>query len=218
MPEESFISISEASQILGVSETALRQWTDEGKIKAFVTPGGHRRYSKVELKKFVGTHRRMLGVEDLVIELEDTALLHREIDRRFLEGTVWYNNLTDESKRRLAELGRRVLDLIIKYIGEPSKRGEATELAHQVGRDFGETLAGQGLALTTSVEAFIAHRDPLLNATTHLMKRKEAFSGRVVEAIPLVTHIMDEALVALVAAHQHYRNRNQNQLNEGSSN
>ncbi len=45
-----------------------------------------------------------------------------------------------------------------------------------------------------------------MNAATHLMKKKEAFTGRVVEAIPLMAHILDEALVALVASHQQLRN------------
>jgi hypothetical protein len=45
-----------------------------------------------------------------------------------------------------------------------------------------------------------------MNAATHLMKKREAFTGRVVEAIPMVAHVMDEALVALVAVHQRYHN------------
>ncbi len=45
-----------------------------------------------------------------------------------------------------------------------------------------------------------------MNATAHLMRKREAFTGRVVESISLVAHVMDEALVSLVAAHQQYRN------------
>ncbi len=205
MTEESLISISEASQILGVSEATLRQWTDEGKTKAFITPGGHRRYSKAELKKFIGSHPRMLGIKDLVVELEDTTKLHREIARQFLEATPSYNNLSEESRGHLADLGRHLLNLIIRYLTEPSKREEITELARNVGHDYGETLALLGLTLTDSVEAFVAHRDPITNAATHLMRKREAFTGRVVEAIPLVAHIMDKALVSLVASHQGYR-------------
>lgn len=77
------VSIHEASSILGVSEAALRYWTDEGKVKAFVTPGGHRRYSKSELKKFVTSHKKMIGIKDLVTELDDTAQQHRDIVRTF---------------------------------------------------------------------------------------------------------------------------------------
>ena len=44
-----------------------------------------------------------------------------------------------------------------------------------------------------------------MNTVTHLMQKREAFTGRIVEAIPMLTHVMDEALIALMAAHQQYR-------------
>ncbi len=202
MDQESLISISKASHMLGVSEAALRQWTDEGKLRAFITPGGHRRYLKADLKKLMSQHTRILGVKDLVIELEDTARLHREIGQASLENTSWFNKLNQESQERLADIGRRLLNLIVKYIAEPSKREETIKLVRDVGYDHGKALADLGLPLVDSVEAFILHRNPIMNATAHLVRRKEAFTGRIVEAIPLVAHVMDEALVALVAAHQ----------------
>ena len=205
MAQESLVSISEASHLLGVSEAALRQWTDEGKITAFITPGGHRRYSKTGLKKFISSHQKVLGIKDLVIELEDTVRLHREIAKTSLDTTSWYNKLSDESKAQLAVLGRRLLKLIIRYITVPSKREETIKLAIGVGQGFGGTLAKLGLPLTDSVEAFILHRNPIMNATTHLMKKREAVTGRVVEAIPLVARVMDETLVSLVSAHQQYQ-------------
>ena len=206
MSEEPMLSISEASQMLGVSDASLRQWTDEGKIKAFITPGGHRRYSRAELKKFTDSHPRMLGIKDLVVELEETVRVHREIARISLKKTPWYRELNEESQEQIAGQGRRILSLIIRYVTEPSKREEISHQVQDVGHDIGETLAKSGLPLIDSVEAFILHRDPILNATTHLLKRKEAFTDRVVNAIPLVARIMDEALVALIATHQQYRN------------
>jgi len=206
MEHEESVGISEASRFLGVSEAALRQWTDEGKVKAFVTPGGHRRYFRNELKKFVSTHPRMLGVKDLVSELEETVEMHREIARKSLSSAAWYKKLTQESQDYFADLGHRLLGLIVKYISEPSKREETIRLAQEVGHNMGETLATHGLPLADSVEAFLMHREPVINASTNLLKKREAFTGRVVDAIPLAIHVIDEALVALVAAHQQYRN------------
>ncbi len=217
MTEQSLISISEASHILGVSEVTLRQWTGEGKIRAFITPGGHRRYSRAELKKFTTSSRKVLGIKDLVVELEDTVRLHREIARAHLNTTSWYNKLSQESQEHLADLGRRFLNLIIRYITEPSKREETMKLTRDIGHSYGETLAKLGLPLTDSVEAFILHRDPIMNAATHLMRKKEAFSGRVVESIPLVAHVMDKALVSLVAAHQQYREMFQSEPKGGAA-
>ena len=217
MKQEPLLIISEASQMLGVSETALRQWTDEGKIKAFITPGGHRRYARAELKKFMSSRPRTLDIKDLAVELEETAPQHREIARSSLKNTDWYNKLNEESQAHLADLGRRMLNLIIKYITEPSRRKETNRLVRDVGRDHGETLARLELPLTDSVEAFLLHRDPIMNAATHLMRKREAFTGRVVKAIPMVAHIMDESLVALVAAHQQYHNGIQTDSAGGTS-
>ena len=206
MDQQPLVTISEASQILGVSEAALRQWTDEGKIKAFITPGGHRRYAKADLKKFMSSHHRVLGIKDLVIELENTTNLLGEVARTSPSTTVWYNKLSKDSQEDLARLGRSLLNLIVRYVTEPAKREETVELARDVGRGFGETLAKSGLPLINSVEAFILNRYPIMNAATHLLQKREAFTRRVVEAIPLVAQVMDEALVSLVEAHQQYRN------------
>lgn len=206
MEQEESIGISEASRFLGVSEASLRQWTDEGKIKAFVTPGGHRRYFRNELKKFISAHPKMLGVKDVVSELEETVETHREIARKSLNSVTWFNKLTQEARDYFADLGRCLLGLIVKYISEPSKREETLRLAREVGQGMGKTLATHGLPLADSVEAFLMHREPIINASTNLLKKREAFTGRVVDAIPLAIHVIDEALVALVAAHQQYRN------------
>ena len=208
MSERSLISISEASHMLGVSETTLRQWTDEGKIRAFITPGGHRRYNKAELRSFTGKQQRVHGIKDLVNRIEDTPQLHRELAHTHFSATSWYNKLDAESQRHLAESGKQLLHLVTRYITEPLKQKEVEELARNIGDNFGEQVAKLGLSLTESLEAFMLHRNPVVNAATDLMKRREALNERAVEALPLVTHIMDETLIALVAAYQQHRNNN----------
>jgi excisionase family DNA binding protein len=203
--QEPLISISEASHALGVNEATLRQWTDEGKIKAFITPGGHRRYSTADLKNLMASPTKTHGIKDLVTELEDTTQIHRDIARSFLKNTSWYDNLDAAYQLRLAELGRNLLGLIIRYISEPPKREDTLRLVREVGGGFGGTLAEVGLPLTDSVEAFMLHRKPIMQATTYLIRKKENVNGRIVDAIPLAAQVMDEALLSLVSAHQHYR-------------
>ena len=43
------VPISEASKILGVAQSTLRRWEDEGKITPTRTANGHRRYDIAEL-------------------------------------------------------------------------------------------------------------------------------------------------------------------------
>ena len=83
----------------------------------------------------------MLGIEDLVGECADNAQLHREIGRKHLSTTSWYHQLWQETQGHLGDLGRRLLDLIIRYITERSKREEIAEQARNIGREHGEMLA-----------------------------------------------------------------------------
>jgi excisionase family DNA binding protein len=47
-----WLTVREAARIIGVSQPTLRKWTDDGRIPAFKTPGGHRRYLRSEVQEF----------------------------------------------------------------------------------------------------------------------------------------------------------------------
>ena len=207
--QEEIVSISEASHILGVNEATLRQWTDEGKLKAFITPGGHRRYSRADLKKFTTSSRKTLGIKDLAVEIEDTSILHREIARKFLDDNPNFLQPGLGFHKHLAELGRGLLDLVVKYVGEPSKRQETLVAAREIGAGFGGTLAEMGLPLTDSVAAFLSHRDPFMKAAVHIISKRELVRGSIMEAIPMANRFIDEALISMIAAHQQYTSKNE---------
>lgn len=199
------MGIRDACQILGVSENALRQWTDDGKIRAFVTPGGHRRYDVAHLKRFVGARQRSAGIKDLAAELRETVGPLREVARASLSEKSWYSKLDTELQESLASLGRSLLRTIVSYCTDVSKREQTAQAARHIGLELGERLASIGLPLTDAVEIFILHRDPIMNAATQVMKRREAATGRFIDAIPLVARVMDEALLSLVVGYQQYR-------------
>ena len=45
-PPRTWLTIHEASDLVGVSSATLRRWTEAGDVEAFVTPGGHRRFAR----------------------------------------------------------------------------------------------------------------------------------------------------------------------------
>lgn len=51
---DKLVSIKEASKILGIRTTTLREWCNAGKIEAIRTMGNHRRFRIGELAKFRG--------------------------------------------------------------------------------------------------------------------------------------------------------------------
>jgi len=199
------LGIREASQLLGVSAATLRQWTDEGNLKAFVTPGGHRRYSREELKEFMNSRENLLGVKDLVGKLEKTAEMHREIGSAFMHSSSWYERMGEEKKKHLAVLGRQVLDLLRYYVASPLKNDEVLAEAREIGKRFGNILADEGVSLTDSVKAFLSHRDPVTRIVTEMLRKKEIVGESILKAVPLIEQVMDSALVSLVEAHQMHK-------------
>ncbi len=204
--ENALVGISEASRFLGVSEPTLRLWTDEGIIPAFVTPGGHRRYAKAELQKFINFHQKMLGIRDFATKLEDTAPQHREIGLTLMQSVPGYQELDRDTQQQFARLGRGFLDAIIKHISDPPPKSQTPLEIKDIGYRFGELTGRLGMTLADSVQAFISHRSLIVSATADLIKRGEAGSHLFADTIPLVDRALDDALVSLVAAYQHNHN------------
>ena len=48
-----WLSIHDASRLLGVHIGTLREWTDAGILPSYRTPGGHRRFSASDLDSFL---------------------------------------------------------------------------------------------------------------------------------------------------------------------
>jgi excisionase family DNA binding protein len=46
---------SQAARYLGVSLATVRRWTDAGHIACYRTPGGQRRFSRVQLDDFIAS-------------------------------------------------------------------------------------------------------------------------------------------------------------------
>src|ERR1041385_9363317 len=51
--EPEWLTLGQAARFLGVAQSTIRKWSDQGRVPAFYTPGGHRRYRRADLDKFL---------------------------------------------------------------------------------------------------------------------------------------------------------------------
>jgi excisionase family DNA binding protein len=51
--EAEWLTLGQAARFLGVAQSTLRKWSDQGRVPAFYTPGGHRRYKRSDLERFL---------------------------------------------------------------------------------------------------------------------------------------------------------------------
>src|SRR5437773_7990903 len=80
-----WLMLGQAAKYLGVAQSTIRKWSDLGRVPAFYTPGGHRRYRRRDLDAFLersGPHAQEAG--PLVLIVDDDARI-REFVRVNLE-------------------------------------------------------------------------------------------------------------------------------------
>ncbi len=83
--EPDWLTLGQAAKFLGVAQSTIRKWSDQGRVPAFYTPGGHRRYRRGDLEAFLdrsGPGGRAGGPLVLVVD-DDPSL--RELVRHNLE-------------------------------------------------------------------------------------------------------------------------------------
>ena len=51
--EPDWLTLGQAAKYLGVAQSTIRKWSDQGRVPAFYTPGGHRRYRRADLDAFL---------------------------------------------------------------------------------------------------------------------------------------------------------------------
>lgn len=83
------VSPKELAQAIGVSESSLKRWADDGRIKVARTAGGHRRIPIAEAIRFIRdtqaplVHPEILGLLDVAAGQADRSATETETDRLY---------------------------------------------------------------------------------------------------------------------------------------
>src|SRR6266498_694367 len=83
--EPEWLTLGQAAKFLGVAQSTIRKWSDQGRVPAFYTPGGHRRYKRRDLEAFLersGPMAKDAGPLVLIVDEDDKL---RELVRVNLE-------------------------------------------------------------------------------------------------------------------------------------
>jgi excisionase family DNA binding protein len=197
-----YLTIGEVCARLGVTESTLRNWTDAGMIAAFVTPGGHRRYSEAAVADFVEGKRRALRVQDYVGLIRGGEASYRTLAQERLAGKDWYRRLDEEARLVLRDHGRRLLGLIADYLTRRSHQEETLAGGQALAADYGHFLADQGLTLGEITEAFLVFRTPLSQAAAALSHGHRPVAEQTLSAVLQTNEFIDQFLLAIIRGYE----------------
>lgn len=123
-----WLTLGQAAKYLGVAQSTMRKWSDVGKVSAFYTPGGHRRYRRSDLDQFLdrsGPSSSPGAASDtgpLVLIVDDDDKL-REYVRVNLEAEGYVVREAANAEEGLAALGEESPDLILLDVMMPQVDG-----------------------------------------------------------------------------------------------
>ena len=193
-----WLSLQEASEILGVHPSTLRQWADAGKIPTVRTPGKHRRFAESDVRALLEPEPlQPPGVQLLVQSALGRTRL--EIGGGKINEQSWYQRFDEADKVEHRELGRKLLSLVIQYLTQPSDRPAILEDARSLGRSYGERSLVSKLTLTESVRAFLYFQDFLMDGVVQMSETmKQRANIDLVNTHQQINTFINEVLVAML--------------------
>ena len=197
-----WLSLQEASEILGVHPSTLRQWADAGKIPTVRTPGKHRRFAESDVRALLEPEPlQPPGVQLLVQSALGRTRL--EVGGGKVNEQSWYQRFDEADKVEHRELGRKLLSLVIQYLTQPSDRPAVLEDARTLGRSYGERSLISKLTLTESVRAFLYFQDFLMDGVVQMSETmKQRANIDLVSTHQQINTFINEVLVAMLDVYE----------------
>jgi len=199
--QEGWLTLAEASRVLGVNGSTLRRWADAGQVRTFRTPGGHRRFSRADLVALVGARPSPAEQRAALGELA-VARIRRRMQRPPQQTDAWYQALSEEERARLRLLGRRLVALISEYFSKRARRPRLLEEARAIGREYGQELRGNGTSLRNALAAFMFFRHALDDTARQLAIKNGLSIDETVDGLEHIAHLSDEVLLAIAEAYE----------------
>jgi excisionase family DNA binding protein len=204
LPER--LPLGAASRLLGVDPDTLRRWADEGRVPAFTTPGGHRRFERAALERLIAARRTGPdgGLGGLGATPERLSAAYR---RRYGEPHGQGNDprarVPASERETFRDTGRRLVDALVRHLDET---GQARALAERDAIDLaahlGERLALHGVPLADAVSMFVSARRPFLAELSVVARRRGVDAARIGDLFDSTTWLLDRLLLAFVAGHE----------------
>ena len=203
--DDPWLALGAASRLVGVGPDTLRRWADSGRIDAYTTPGGHRRFLRSSLEAMVNAPKRQrYGIARLAGSAGTiSGELHRRMERSG-RAQPWQARLSAAQRADFRRWGQRTFQLVIDFVaaGRRAERDLLLEEAEKMGSLYGAEASRAGLSLAETVEAFLFYRSPVLEAISAHLRKRAADASDISTAYREASSAIDRVLVALVSSHR----------------
>jgi excisionase family DNA binding protein len=200
-PKRQWLTLKDASEFLGVHFTTLRNWADNGEIQVFRTPGGHRRFSLADLRRFLDERvGRLSGGDTENVVTAVIQHVHQEMARLPREQLRWHYELDDQGSQRRRQRGQQLFALALSFVLKPALRPRLLEEGRKLGVEYGREAYASKVSLVDVGRAVRFFRNQLIQAVRAEESPDliDADDLRIQQQIDL---FLDEVLYAVLAGY-----------------
>ncbi len=196
-----WLTLKEASAFLGVHFTTLRGWADRGEIPVFRTPGGHRRFSLDDLRRFLAERAGAYPAPDSYALVEAAVgRVRNELQRTQQAPQRWQYPLDASTEQARRERGRTLFALAISFVMKPQQRSHLLDSGRELGWQYGHEAALSGISLAETGRAVQFFRSQLVDTVRNSeAERIDADDLRIERLIDL---FLDEVLYAVLDGYE----------------
>jgi excisionase family DNA binding protein len=196
--------LHEAAEILGIHPATVRLWADRNELPSRRTHGGHRRFSRAAIEARVHQEPKPNPAAQLLIQ----SVMGR-VRIAFTDGTLknlsWYVHFDEAARDAYRQVGRRVLELLLRALNDGTHHEELRREAVQLGTEYGTITCKSHVPVADAVRAFLYFRTLIDESVLHLVEVRGPHDPHDIpwiEGLHQIQVITNEILPALIEAAQ----------------
>ncbi len=202
--QPTYLSLSEASRLLGVHRTTLRRWADAGTVRVYTTPGGHRRFALDDIEAL--STNKTLESDALARLWAKRALAQARSElQRVEQSPSWLAHLEEHERQTWRRVSLQLMGLVLRYVGQPDHEDESPLLAEAqaIGDAYASYALRSRVPLSTALEVALFFRDSLVDAVMSMPEQVNLSNEASTRLLRRIRRVLNVVELAVVAGYEH---------------
>ncbi len=200
-PEDQWLSLHAAAELLGVHASTVRIWSDKGLLPVYRTRGGHRRFKRSEVLLWAEASRGQQAVDPLTVVQAAVHNIRMQISDGRLQNEQWYRKLDDSARVQYRQSAHTLFQGLVNYLLSDADNGLAE--ARSIGYEYASRAHRFGLNAVDAAHAFLFFRSALLESVIGVYQETNAPSARAwADILRKVNSFADQILLHLLETYQ----------------
>jgi excisionase family DNA binding protein len=201
-PAKEWLSVTEASERLGVHPVTVRRWAEAGELTCSRTPGGHRRFRASDIAAWLersrGPSTDAPPIQQLVDDQKIIAFLQQELAALRKQRVPWLHPFDPPARQSMRYRGRRLSKLAWQYATNSRDRTSILAEGWEMGVFLGEECAEWEISAADLVKAHLFFHRSFMQIVRGSLLHHDAAHPEGLVIYRGIEHFLDTVMVASV--------------------